>query len=157
MKYNPSLRGEKEIIVCEDGSLTLFSKEFDEPYHSTKDGALYESIEKYVKPSIRYQSHKESLTILDICFGLGYNTFATIYYIKKHKIHTKTEQDKLFQAVMGSIYSFKISKVDKQILSIRSKMTLAIQNENDDEWMDLMAQQVTLEQIKQIISKKMGR
>ncbi len=89
MKYNPLLRGQKELILCEDGSHTLFSKEFDEPYHSTKDGALYESIEKYVKPSLYHQQHKKSITILDICFGLGYNTFATIYYIQKHHLHTK--------------------------------------------------------------------
>ena len=58
---------------------------------------------------------------------------------------------------MGSIYSFKVSKVEKQIHSIRTKMAAAIQSENENELMDLMAQQVTLEQIKQIISKKMGR
>jgi len=78
-------------------------------------------------------------------------------WILKHKIHTKTEEDKLFAAVMGSIYSFKTSKVEKQIHIIRSKMAAAIQNDDETELMDLMSQQVTLEQIKQIIAKKMGR
>ncbi len=87
--YNEKLRKQKEIILCEDGTNTLYSKEFDEPYHSTKDGALHESLEKHVKPSFALKKEKEQLTILDICFGLGYNTFATFYYIKQQKITTK--------------------------------------------------------------------
>jgi len=35
------------------------------------------------------QGHKDKLTILDICFGLGYNTFATLYYIKKNRLNIK--------------------------------------------------------------------
>ena len=42
--YNESLREQKEVILCEDGTNTLYSKEFDEPYHSTKDGALIECL-----------------------------------------------------------------------------------------------------------------
>ncbi|SFV54947.1 SAM-dependent methyltransferase [hydrothermal vent metagenome] len=87
--YNETLRPQKKVVLCEDGTNTLYSKEFDEPYHSTKDGALHESLEKHVKPSLALKSHKEKLTILDICFGLGYNTFATLYYIKKNNLKTK--------------------------------------------------------------------
>ena len=87
--YSESLRNQRKIILCEDGTNTLYSKEFDEPYHSTKDGALHESLEKHVKPALALTKNKTKLTILDICFGLGYNTFATLYYIKKHKLSTK--------------------------------------------------------------------
>ena len=79
----------KDLVLCEDGSYTLYSHDFEEPYHSTKDGALHESLEKYVKPSLAIKKDKKSLVILDICFGLGYNTFATLHYIKKHKLKTK--------------------------------------------------------------------
>ena len=87
--YDQSLRDKKRIVLCEDGTNTLYSKEFDEPYHSTKDGALHESLEKHVKPALALTKNKTQLTILDICFGLGYNTFATLYYIKKHELSTK--------------------------------------------------------------------
>jgi len=87
--YNKTLRPQKEIILCEDGTNTLYSKEFAEPYHSTKDGALHESLEKHVKPALAFTKEKSRLTILDICFGLGYNTFATLFYIKKHNLKTK--------------------------------------------------------------------
>jgi len=87
--YSKKLRSEKTVILCEDGTHTLYSKEFDEPYHSTKDGALYESLQKYVKPALELTKTKKKLTILDICFGLGYNTFATLYWIKKQQLDTK--------------------------------------------------------------------
>jgi len=87
--YNENLRPQKELVLCEDGTNTLYSKEFDEPYHSTKDGALHESLEKHVKPSLSLKSDKDKLTILDICFGLGYNTFATLHYIKKNHLNTQ--------------------------------------------------------------------
>jgi len=83
------VRLKKDLVLCEDGSYTLFSHEFEEPYHSTKDGALHESLEKHVKPSLALKKDKPELVILDICFGLGYNTFATLHYIKKHQLKTK--------------------------------------------------------------------
>jgi len=87
--YSETKRPQKEIVLCEDGTNTLYSKEFDEPYHSTKDGALHESLEKHVKPALALTQNKKQLNILDICFGLGYNTFATLYYIKKQNLSTK--------------------------------------------------------------------
>lgn len=87
--YNEKLRSQKELVLCEDGTNTLYSKEFDEPYHSTKDGALHESLEKHVKPAFQLKKDHSKVTILDICFGLGYNTFATIYYLKKQQLQTK--------------------------------------------------------------------
>ena len=87
--YDEALRAQKELILCEDGTNTLYSKEFDEPYHSTKDGALHESLEKHVKPAFALKKDKTELVILDICFGLGYNAFATLYYIKKNNLKTK--------------------------------------------------------------------
>jgi tRNA U34 5-methylaminomethyl-2-thiouridine-forming methyltransferase MnmC len=89
MLYNEKLRSQKELLLCEDGTHTLFSKEFDEPYHSTKDGALHESLEKHVKPALSFTQKKEKITILDICLGLGYNTFATLYYVKKNNLPVK--------------------------------------------------------------------
>ncbi len=87
--YNQALRGQKELILSGDGTNTLFSKEFNEAYHSIKDGALHESLEKHVKPAFLVKKEAENLTILDICFGLGYNTFTTLYYIQQNQLNTK--------------------------------------------------------------------
>ena len=106
--YNKTLRLEKELVLCEDGTHTLFSKEFNEPYHSTKDGALHESLEKHVKPAFGIKKEFDSLTILDICFGLGYNTFATLYYIKKENLKTRVHiiSPEFDEALVRSLSSF---------------------------------------------------
>ena len=75
--------------LSEDGSFTAFSQEYGEHYHSTRDGALNESLVKHVIPAFDLKNNKEKLTILDICFGLGFNTLATLYYRKLHNIKTK--------------------------------------------------------------------
>ncbi|MGW8168402.1 MAG: tRNA (5-methylaminomethyl-2-thiouridine)(34)-methyltransferase MnmD [Sulfurovaceae bacterium] len=85
------MRPIKKIVTTKDGSQTLYSSEFDECYHSTNDGALNETLQKHIIPAFTLVSQKENLVILDICFGLGYNTLATIYYCKLHKISTKIE------------------------------------------------------------------
>jgi tRNA U34 5-methylaminomethyl-2-thiouridine-forming methyltransferase MnmC len=109
MLYNEKLRPQKELILCEDGSNTLFSKEFDEPYHSTKDGALHESLEKHVKPALSFSKEKKQLTILDICFGLGYNTFATFYYMRKNDMNTKVHilSPEFDEALVRSLKDFE--------------------------------------------------
>ncbi|MEA2047560.1 MAG: MnmC family methyltransferase [Campylobacterota bacterium] len=106
--YDEGLRPQKEIRLCDDGSKTLFSKEFNEPYHSTKDGALHESLEKHVKPSFKLKMGKQNLTILDICFGLGYNTFATLYYIQKNKLEYRVHilSPEFDEALIRSLDSF---------------------------------------------------
>ena len=86
--YKPSLREKKDIIVTNDGTKTMYSAEFDECYHSTRDGALNESLSKHIIPAFNLQ-RKNELTILDICYGLGFNTLTTIYYYKKYRPKTK--------------------------------------------------------------------
>ncbi len=80
---------EHKIVKSEDGSYTAYSKEYDEHYHSTKDGALKESLLKHVIPAYKLTKDLDSVNILDICFGLGFNTLSTIYYYKKNSIEKK--------------------------------------------------------------------
>ncbi|WP_456394036.1 tRNA (5-methylaminomethyl-2-thiouridine)(34)-methyltransferase MnmD [Nitratifractor sp.] len=84
--YNPSKRRDKRIVLTEDGTRTLYSAEFDECYHSTRDGALKESLHKHILPAFALtpKAPQEEMTILDICFGLGYNTLTTLHYLHSH-------------------------------------------------------------------------
>lgn len=79
------------LVLTNDGTNTLYSVEFDECYHSTNDGALSETLQKHIIPAFTLSKPKEKITILDICYGLGYNTLATMYYCKLHKIESKIE------------------------------------------------------------------
>ncbi len=69
-------------VQSEDGSYTAYSKEFNEHYHSTKDGALHESLSKHVLPALKHTQDLDEIFILDICFGLGFNTLATLFALK---------------------------------------------------------------------------
>jgi len=71
------------LKLSEDGSYTAYSKEYDEHYHSTKDGALAESLKKHVIPAFSVIVSEE-VNILDICYGLGFNTLATLLYVKEN-------------------------------------------------------------------------
>lgn len=144
-----------ELILHE---LAVDELVFEYPVYSRMHKLIAESLAEDVFLKASYFRRLEDQEIVRFATEIEMNQYElSDNWIIKHKIHTKTEEDKLLSAVMGSIYSFKVSKVEKQIHSIRSKMAIAIQNEAEDEIMDLMAQQVMLEQIKQIISKKMGR
>ncbi|MBD2501082.1 tRNA (5-methylaminomethyl-2-thiouridine)(34)-methyltransferase MnmD [Anabaena azotica] len=70
-----------------DGSFTFFSQQFNEAFHS-HFGAKQESFFKFVVPTqLEIAAHKPILRLLDICYGLGYNTAAaleTIWRINPH-------------------------------------------------------------------------
>ncbi len=76
------------LTLSEDGSYTAYSKEYNEHYHSTKDGALKESLQKHVIPAFEL-IEKDEVNILDICYGLGFNTLATILYYRQNRPETK--------------------------------------------------------------------
>ncbi|MGF1601974.1 MAG: tRNA (5-methylaminomethyl-2-thiouridine)(34)-methyltransferase MnmD [Thermosynechococcaceae cyanobacterium] len=61
-----------------DGSYTFFSSEFGECFHS-HHGAQQEAVGKFVIPTgIPERAQQSHLTILDICYGLGYNSAAAL-------------------------------------------------------------------------------
>jgi len=66
-----------------DGSVGLYSPHDDDIYHSTY-GALTEAYEKFILPANfeNYFKTNNKIKILDICFGIGYNTkcFLNFFY-----------------------------------------------------------------------------
>ena len=70
--------------ITQDGSYTFFSPEFDEAFHSHY-GARQEAEKKFLEPSLLKdkarlydRKHCSSLRLLDICYGLGYNSAAIL-------------------------------------------------------------------------------
>jgi len=100
------------ITLSDDGSYTAYSKEYGEHYHSTKDGALHESLVKHVYPSFAIKQNQEEITILDICFGLGFNTLATLYYHKKNNLTSKINiySPELDSSLVNSLNDFTYPK-----------------------------------------------
>lgn len=77
-----------------DGSFTFFSEEFEESYHS-HFGARQESFQKFVVPTQleerAIKATTNTIRILDICYGLGYNTAAALQTIWKSNPNCRVE------------------------------------------------------------------
>lgn len=103
------------MVQSDDGSFTAYSKEYNEHYHSTKDGALQESLYKHVIPALELRKHKQEIHILDICFGLGFNTLATLYYIEQESLGCKVKiySPELDGALVSSLENFEYPQVFK--------------------------------------------
>ncbi len=71
-----------EFYYTQDGSIGLYSYTNSDVYHS-KFGALTEAWEKFVLPSgiDKLINTKENINVLDICYGVGYNTKALMSYV----------------------------------------------------------------------------
>ena len=66
---------DKEFVITEDGSHTIYLPEMDEHYHSTH-GAIQESLHIYINQGL-LQLKKNEISILEIGFGTGLNAFLT--------------------------------------------------------------------------------
>lgn len=109
-----------EKRLSEDGSFTLFNVKYQESYHSLKDGAVRETIQKHVLPPIQYLDvlKRPKIRILDICFGLGYNSFFSIFYYLKMgyggelEIYSPEKDYNLFSDLLKLTYPQEISWLD---------------------------------------------
>jgi tRNA U34 5-methylaminomethyl-2-thiouridine-forming methyltransferase MnmC len=74
-----------------DGSQTFFSQEFGELFHS-HHGAKQEAELKFVQPTqLTLKAQQSVVSVLDICYGLGYNTAAAIAAIWQVNPHCLIE------------------------------------------------------------------
>ena len=81
IKYKPynSRMYELYPYFTNDGSVGLFSPDADDIYHSTY-GALTEAYEKFIIPADikNFLQKNKKIKVLDICFGIGYNSKSLI-------------------------------------------------------------------------------
>lgn len=75
-----------EFIKTNDGSIGLFDKKVNDIYHS-KTGAYTEAMEKFVNPINLNENYKDKdeINVLDICYGIGYNSKAILNYYRNKK------------------------------------------------------------------------
>ncbi|WP_288262591.1 tRNA (5-methylaminomethyl-2-thiouridine)(34)-methyltransferase MnmD [uncultured Prochlorococcus sp.] len=73
-------------VFTKDGSYSLRSTLFQENFHSLL-GALEETKIKFTAPSDLQRFKGKSLNVLDICFGLGYNSASLLNELIKQKSH----------------------------------------------------------------------
>jgi len=77
----------REILVTDDGSVTIHLPEWNEQYHS-KHGAIAEAMHVFIETGLEhwiYKNPKQEISILEIGFGTGLNAFLTsLEAIKKN-------------------------------------------------------------------------
>jgi len=73
-------------VITGDGSITFWNPEVKEHYHSPT-GARSEAWYKYALPAGLTErfTRRESIRLLDICFGLGYNSLVTLDLALSHQ------------------------------------------------------------------------
>ena len=71
-------------VITKDGSYSLRSVFFQENFHSLL-GALKETKIKFTAPSELQRFKGKSINVLDICFGLGYNSASLFNQLIKQK------------------------------------------------------------------------
>lgn len=101
-----------------DGSLGLFSPKDNDIYHSTY-GALSESWQKFLLPA-RFEEYLKShseVKVLDICYGIGYNTKTALNIFISQKFNdNKSIKEKIHNnkgTNIEAIYTDNISSVSK--------------------------------------------
>jgi DNA primase len=77
-------------------------------------------------------------------------------WLSKYSVDTNREIDKLKEAVMGAIYSFKSRAIQNRIATIRKELE-TVESENMERINDLISEQIILERVKQSIAVKLGR
>lgn len=77
-------------------------------------------------------------------------------WFEKLKIFTQGEKDKLPRLVMDTVYAFKNQKIEDLIHEIQNKIEKLDPSE-EEQLTDLMSEQMHLENVKKVISQKLGR
>lgn len=128
-----------KLVLSEDGSYTAYSKEYDEHYHSTKDGALKESLKKHIIPAFEMQKGKEEIHILDICFGLGFNTLTTLLHHRQTNSSSKLYiySPELDKELVASLKSFIYPKEFLPFAEIILELSTNGKYEDDNLYIEL--------------------
>lgn len=103
------------MIKTKDDSFTLKSEKYNQCYHSVNDGALKETMHKHVLPAFEL-INKPEINILDICFGLGYNTFTSLLHKSDKKITIYSPE--LDEELVNSLINFEYPKEFDSIKNI---------------------------------------
>ncbi len=99
-----------ERVVTRDGSITYYNEAYCECYHSIT-GAIEESEKKFVVPA----NLSAGMKVLDVCFGLGYNSMVAIRKAKRLEI-VGLEKDK---EILRKAQSLHVEGYEKEYHKIR--------------------------------------
>jgi len=105
----PETRNRKtKMVSTADGSVTFWNEKYKEHYH-TPAGARLEAEEKYIVPSrLKERLAAGDVQLLDVCFGLGYNSLAAMEEAARHE-------------AIGSRLSITALEMDRRVVGDAAK------------------------------------
>ena len=83
-----------KFVKTQDGSAGLFDDNVNDIYHSSS-GAYKEALDKFVIPAQIERFKNSKCRVLDICYGIGYNTKALFNYSVENNYNIEFEIDAL--------------------------------------------------------------
>ena len=104
------------LIYTDDGSISAYNDAYNDYYHDKK-GALIESIYKHIIPAFNI-INKSHIRILDICFGLGYNSFLSLVFAKKSNIKVDVYSVEIDLSLLKELHNFPYPKIISNYLEI---------------------------------------
>lgn len=75
----------RKIVTTGDGSTTIHLEEWNENYHSSH-GAIQEAYHVFIRSGLDLFENKSTVSILEIGFGTGLNTFITLLEAGKREL-----------------------------------------------------------------------
>ena len=118
-------------VETDDGSTTFWNEEYKEHYH-TPAGARLEAEEKYIAPGrLKERLSKGDVALLDVCFGLGYNSLVAMERAAKDNRH---------EALGTSEYPLKVTalEMDRRVVRAASENIEAAETDSFD-WKQALA------------------
>jgi DNA primase len=163
-EHNEKLKAETSVIELILHELNIDDLFFDNPLYNKLHKIIAEGIvtnKTFYKPSF-FLRHEDQEIVKFVSEIETEEYELSPQWLIKHKIETNTELDKLPQAIMGAIYSFKASKVKKRIQEIYlqlEEIDRKSQTEEFDEekFTDLLSEQIALTKVDIVLSQKLGR
>ena len=165
------LFGTREIIISADDDeekettsvielihdeLTNDDLEFESPLYRMIYKEFESNLQNQVLLSTSYFKNLENQKIVSFVSHLQSSDIELSYnWREKYNIIIQSESDDIYKSVMNSVYNFKYHKVDEMILKIKNKIREG-GNEGDGV-LELLAEQMSFEKIKQRLSEMLGR
>ena len=121
-------------VLTKDGTYTLKSEKYNECYHS-REGAYTESLYKHILPGFRaarkFGYFGGEIRILDICFGLGYNTLSAILH-KPENVKLKIFSPEMDIELVRNLKNFNYPKEFENLKNIINEISENLYYKDDE-------------------------
>ncbi len=112
---------EFNFVMTDDTSVGLYNNKVKDIYHS-KSGAYLEAYEKFVKPliNINYFKNKNAFSVLDICYGIGYNSKALLNKIANKSFSIDSLDTDRTLVALSPLIKDSIDNIDLKLFILES-------------------------------------